>query len=70
MTDQEWLTALLASLKGADWTVECAGVDQRFPFASAAVQHRITNARRVVHFPLQALRHPETMSTEILRQLI
>jgi hypothetical protein len=70
MTDQDWLTALLGSLKGADWAVECAGVEQRFPYASAAVQHRITNERRVVHFPLQALRRPETMSTHILRQLL
>ena len=69
MTDQEWLTALLASLKGADWTVEFAGVDQRFR-SPAQRSASITNARRVVHFPLQALRHPETMSTEILRQLM
>ena len=69
MTDQEWLTALLGALKGADWAVECAGVEHRFPYAAAAVQHRITNERRVVYFPLQALRRPETMSTEILRQL-
>jgi hypothetical protein len=70
MTDQEWLTALLRALEGADWTVECAGIEHRFPYATAAVQHRITNERRVVHFPLRTLRHPEIMSTEILRQLI
>jgi hypothetical protein len=69
MTDQEWLTTLLGALKGADWAVVCAGIERRFPYATAAVQHRITNERRVVHFPLQTLRHPEIMSTEILRQL-
>ena len=70
MTEQEWLTALLGALKGAEWTVECAGLVQGFPYATAAVQHRITNECKVLHFPLQSLRHPETMRTEILRQLV
>ncbi len=69
MTDQEWLTTLLSALDGADWAVECSGVTQHFPYATAAVQHRITNMCRVIHFPLQTLGHPERMRTEILRQL-
>jgi hypothetical protein len=69
VTDQEWLTALLAALDGAEWTVECAGMRQGFPYATAAIQHRITNECKLVRFPLQSLRHPETMKTEILRHL-
>jgi len=53
VTDPEWTTALVAAFSGADWMAGRARVTQGFSF----------------HFPLQALRHPETMTTDILRQL-
>jgi hypothetical protein len=70
MTDREWLTALLDALDGVDWMVECAGIMPHYPYASAALHHRLTNECRVVHFPLRAVRDSTAMKTEILRQLM
>jgi hypothetical protein len=70
MTDQEWLTALHAALDAAEWTVESAGIMPRFPYADASVHHRATNTRKIILCPLDALEHPDTLKTEILRQLI
>ena len=69
MTDQQWLAAVLGALEGAEWAVECAGIMPHYPYATAALHHRITNECRVVNFPLRAVRDSAAMKAEILRQL-
>jgi hypothetical protein len=44
MIDQEWLTALLGALKGADWAVECAGTEHRLPYAVAGCLFSVSDA--------------------------
>jgi hypothetical protein len=68
MTDGEWLTALrgASTAKSGRSRAQVLCWDthtQLLPF-----KHRLTNQCKIVHFPLQSLRRPETMKTEILRQ--
>jgi hypothetical protein len=69
MTDQDWLTDLLAALEGKDWVVERSRVTTGLPFAFAAVHHPITNERKVVYLSVRLPCPRDLRKAEILRQL-
>jgi hypothetical protein len=70
MTYEEWEANLAVALAGTDWVVKSATITEGFPYAFAALQHRGTQATRVIKLPLGTLPTPETRAAEIRRQLI